>query len=229
MKRVQIGICITTFALLITGCSVGKAPSPTTEVNPSEVSEGGYAAKPVEDSSFTYELSKKDAESLIEEKLQGKDATFKVQKDVVDLSDQDYYVARVTSDGKELTDYGLAVNTVTGDVMAYDIENNTVCDFSEFPLYNEETDKEYSWFGSFVDDNGTKYVDLAMADSHSFEMNVRKGEKEIFTTELQPEGDHAVYKGEDFSFEIKMTDDGVIEITDKEGTSSFAGTYHIQQ
>lgn len=182
-----------------------------------------------EDTDFVFELTREDAESLIEEKLTGKNATFEIKKDIASFSDGDYYVAEISKEGEVLTDYGLAVNTVSGGVQAFDFTNNQVVEFSEFPLYNEETDKEYSWFGSYSNDEGSRFINMEMSDSVIFEMHVSDGAKDLFVTELQPEGNTAAYQGDEFSFRVTMETEDTLIVTDEEGRSGFAGTYTLQQ
>lgn len=168
-------------------------------------------------------LSEEDAKQLISEQLEGKNCEY-VSDSKVEIGEDTYLVFRITQDGKELKQ-GLAVQNLSGEVFTYDFDTKKVADYTTFELYDEETDKEYSWDGSYVKEKIR--IELLPIDDSSFELHTYQKEKEVFTSTGRPAGNTATCEGEEFTIELIMKD-GELQVEDAKGTSGFAGTYVIE-
>lgn len=165
------------------------------------------------------EISQEDADNLIAEKLSSKGCEA-VYSDTAFIDDENYYTYSVINpDGDEMEQM-LAVNAVSGEIFVYDLDNNTVFDFSTFELYNSESDELVSWEGSFKSGNIT--LSLEPGEENSFEFSFG-GDKELMGV-ARAEGKTASYSSEGVELEFKREKDSVT-VTDKGSKSGFAGTY----
>jgi hypothetical protein len=168
-------------------------------------------------------LSEEDAKQLVSEQLEGKKCEY-VSDGKVEIGDDNYLVFHITQDGKELKQ-GLAVQNLSGEIFAYDFDTKKVADYTTFELYDEETDKEYSWDGSYVNDKTR--LELLPIDDSSFELHIYQNEKEVFTSNGRQAGNTATCEGEEVTIELIMKD-GELQVEDAKGKSGFAGTYVIE-
>ncbi len=84
----------------------------------------------------------------------------------LEVEGDNYYVFIIANRADNKVVGQLAVNKKTGDKYNYEGEG-TLGDYSEFSLYNPETDATYDWEGVFQD--GERTIELLPIDDNSFE------------------------------------------------------------
>ena len=234
MKRIYLTILVVLLVgLAVTGCgkkdkdkekpdtvdSVEGDISIADESGLREFEDSGEERPEEEEDEPLSEISQEDADNLIAEKLSSKGCEA-VYSDTAFIDDENYYTYSVINpDGDEMEQM-LAVNAVSGEVFVYDLDNNTVFDFSTFELYNSESDELVSWEGSFKSGNIT--LSLEPREENSFEFSFG-GDKELMGV-ARAEGKTASYSSEGVELEFKREKDSVT-VTDKGSKSGFAGTY----
>ncbi len=208
---------------LMTACNGQKASKEETEatimVDTGEAEDEIESEEPVEPD----EISKEDANSLLEEKLDGLgcSAIF----DTETMVDEDYYYTYTVLDSEENEmEQMLAVNAVSGEVYVYDLEKDEISDFKNFELYNPERDAEVSWEGSFKLDEMT--VSLEPGDGNSFEFNFTDEDgKRVFAGVAAVSGNSASYEDDDVSLEFSFETDGSLKIANNGNINAYAGVY----
>ena len=165
------------------------------------------------------EISQEDADILIQEKLAGKNCE-PIYSDTSYIDDENYYTYTVLDASGEEMAQMLAVNAVSGEVYVYDIDSNTVFDFSRFELYNSESDEPVSWEGSFKSGKMTLALEPGGEDYFEFTFS---GGKEL-TGVADAEGRIAEYEDDNIALEF-ISGSGTIEVKDRGAESGFAGTY----
>ncbi len=170
-----------------------------------------------------FALKQSDADQLISEKLDGTGYTFEADG-IKEEEENHYYLYRICK-GEEELKQGLAVDDISGEVFTYDYEADSVSGYEDFELYDAQKDELVLWDGSYSMDDVS--VSLLPADGASSEIHVSKGEKEIFTGMIYPDGDMAVLEEESFTVEL-MLDADELTVEDKKGKSGFSGNYVLE-
>lgn len=170
-----------------------------------------------------FALKQSDAGQMISEKLAGTGCTYEADG-VKELNENHYYIYRILKDGKELAQ-ALAVDDISGEVLVYEPDSESLAAFEEFELYDAEKDMPVQWDGSYYMEENL--ISLLPADNTSSEIHVSAGGKEIFTGMIYPDGNTAFLEGEDFTAELSL-EEGELTVEDKEGKSGFSGNYVLE-
>ncbi len=170
------------------------------------------------------EISQKDADSLLAEKLDG--LKVKAIFDSIETAGEDNYYTytAVDSDNNEL-EQKLAVNTISGEIFVYLPNEKKLQGFETFSYYDKSRDEEVSWEGSF--ELGGRTVSLEPADTTSFEFEISKNGKTELAGVASGEGRKARYEDDKYSLTFERKGDN-LEITDSGNMSGFAGIYEIK-
>ena len=232
MKKLYLTMLILLLAVAVVGCgkkdkdkkktgdSVNGDISIADDRGLEKYEDSGEDREEEEEPEPVSEISREDADMLIEEKLSAKGCE-SVYSDISYIDEENYYTYSVLDpDGNEM-DQMLAVNAVSGEIFVYDLDNNTVFDFSTFELYNSESDEPVSWEGSFK--SGKMSLDLEPGGENSFEFTF-SGDKKL-TGVANAQGRTAEYKDDSISLQFIRNKAG-IEVKDTGSESGFAGTYN---
>lgn len=176
------------------------------------------------DSGEIIEMDEKSAQQLVEERLDTTKYSVEKAEDAT-VDDVNYYIFNILEGDKQLS-MGVAVDKISGELYAYK-EDKTIAPYSEFTLYDESTDEETEWEGSYKSETVT--LDLMPADSNSFEFTfANENNTDSLTGVAQVSGKEAKYEDED-GFKLSFVKEGnTITVTESEsGDDSFAfgGTY----
>lgn len=170
-----------------------------------------------------FALVQSDANQLVTEKLEGTGCVFQADG-VREIGENHYFIYRIQKDGSDVKQ-GLAVDDLSGEILTYDFESESVSGYEEFEYYDAKKDEEALWDGTFYLENS--FITLLPADSVSSEIHVNVDGKEVFEGMIYPEGDTAVLKEKDFTVQFLM-DGQELTVEDKEGKSGFNGTYVLE-
>jgi len=122
------------------------------------------------------QISRQDADALVEEKLEETDIEFRYDK-VKGVDGSSWYIYDVRSEG-EILEEKLAVNCVSGDIKLYDPERDAISDYSDFVGYDERSDESIEWTGKYVSrDMGVVEIEEQDPASFEFKINPKKGDK----------------------------------------------------
>ena len=169
------------------------------------------------------EISKEDANALLEEKLDGLGCSAIYDTETM-VGDDYYYTYTVIDSEENEMDQMLAVNAVSGEVYVYDLDADKVSDFKNFKLYNPDKDAKVSWEGSYKLDEMT--VSLEPGDDNSFEFNFKDADgKSVFAGVAQVSGNSASYKDDDVSLGFSFETDGSLKIANNGNINAYAGIY----
>ncbi|MGM9611880.1 MAG: hypothetical protein ACI3XZ_00100 [Butyricicoccus sp.] len=111
-------------------------------------------------------LSMSDARRLLAEDIDTDDYMILDGGTKLEVEGDSYYLFIIANRTDNKVVGQLAVNKKTGDKYNYEGEG-TLGDYSEFSLYNPETDAVYDWEGIFVE--GERTLELLPIDENSFE------------------------------------------------------------
>lgn len=169
MKK-QVPLLLAACLLLLTACGPDKSPA---------ASSGGEAASSLEpspqtppDASHGSGLTVSDARRLLAEDIDTDAYLILDGGTKLEVKGENYYVFIVANRDDNKVVGRLAVNQATGDKYNYEGEG-MLGDYSEFSLYDPETDAVFDWDGVFSD--GSRTIELLPADGNSFEYTI--GEK----------------------------------------------------
>ena len=232
MKKLYITILLVLLAVAVVGCGKKDKDKDKSKVEDSvegdisiadesdlERYEDSGQEEDAEPEEPISEISREDADILIGEKLADKGCE-PVYSEVSFIDGENYYTYSVLNPEGDEMDQMLAVNAVSGQIFVYDLDNNTVFDFSTFELYNSESDAPVSWEGSFK--SGNMSLSLEPGGETSFEFTF-SGDKEL-TGVAEAKGRTAEYKDDSISLQFIREKDS-LEVKDMGSTSGFAGVY----
>lgn len=222
MKKISFVMILCT--MLLCACS-----APGQKENPSSVSdstvllsEQDLMERNTEDVR-DFALQQSDADQLISEKLEGTDCTFTADG-TIEIGGNHYYIYQIQKDGKKIQQ-GLAVEDLSGEILTYDFESESVSGYEEFEYYDAEKDEQVLWDGTFYFEDS--FITLLPADPSSSEIHVNVDGKEVFAGMICPEGNTAILKEKDFTVQFVMDGQDLL-VEDKEGKSGFSGTYVLE-
>lgn len=218
LKRTILAAVLCAACLTLGACSVNKGSAKTaTDAASTEAS----TEETMEEESLPTEISQGDADAIVAEKLEGTKANA-IYNDLEDVNDKNYYTYSVVdADGNEL-DQMLAVDAVSGEVYAYDFDNEELADFSTFSLYNPQN-AEVSWSGTFTLDK--MQVTLDPADDNAFEFEFTKDGEVVNQGVAQVNGNKASYENDEVSLTFEFESDGSLKVEDSGNINSCAGIY----
>lgn len=232
MKKIITAILITIIsACVLTGCGKkDKSSADTVDSVQGDISiadegaleqyeDNGEANDGSEEEEDISEISREDADVLISEKLAEKNCT-PVYSDTEFVDGENYYTYTVLDENEDEMDQMLAVNAVSGEIFVYDLDENTVFDFSSSELYNSESDEPVSWEGSFKSGNMNLSLEPGGEDYFEFSFS---GDREL-TGVADAEGRVAQYEDDKVALEFIRSKNSV-EVKDLGGGSDFAGNY----
>ncbi len=225
MKKKILLFLLTGCVLSFTACnkttgSSTDAASTGTENSETESSDSEETEEEV------IQIGQGDADGILAEKLEGTDCKA-VFNDFRDIGTDEYYTYTVVDSEDNELDQMLAVNAFSGDVVVYDLEKDSISDYSTFIYYDEKKDADVNWEGDFYLEPRT--VHLEPADDTTFEFTITKdGEEEPelagIATVDQEDRWQAVYDDGEYSLTFERTKNG-LEIHDNGDMSGFAAIY----
>ncbi|MCR4589689.1 MAG: hypothetical protein K5668_02620 [Lachnospiraceae bacterium] len=219
--RSKISILILAAVTVLTACG-GEKKNDQGEVLPKideESTEESVGEKPEV-------IERDEALKALEEKLEGTGcrAVFskKAEVDEVDC----YLYSVVNNDGEE-PEQMLAVNAVSGEVMVYDSESESLLPFDRFEYYKDDGKGPVSWDSVYY--LAPFKVSLMPADDTSFEFSITKdGSKKAELTGVADVSSDSPKEAfyEDGNLSLTFVNNGeTLEIRDKGKKSGFAGKY----
>ncbi|MCR4892799.1 MAG: hypothetical protein K5989_11540 [Lachnospiraceae bacterium] len=225
-RRILIWIALT--SLLLASCGEynpsGQASgTAVTSANEAETSDRSLDEE--EEEEVLLNIGQESADAIIQEKLAPTGCTG-YYNEIYTVNGEDYYTYTVADSNEDEIDQMLAVNTVSGEVFVFDIDNETIADYSTFAFYDAERDEDVAWEGIFT--QGDRELLLEPMDSHSFEFTITKGGKSELVGAAEASADEkrqAAYDDGKISLVFEMDKDS-LKIMDKgSGKSGYAGTY----
>lgn len=174
------------------------------------------------------EISKEDADSILESALQGTGCSFSYDEKIPD-GDTAYYVYTIEKDGEELED-SIAIESVSGKVYTYDSYADTYSEFSDFSEYNPENDESILWTGEY---KGEKFViTIEEEDPGSFAYAVyesmdaiKKGDESLMSGYAYQENNaSAISDNEDGKITFDIAGNKVT-VTGEDKNSAYSGVY----
>lgn len=220
--RSKISILILAAVALFTACG-GEKKNNTGEVlskiHEGSTEESGSGEKPEV-------IEEDEALKALEEKLEGTGcrAVFNKQAEVDEV---DCYLYSVVNNDGEETEQMLAVNAVSGEVLVYDSEYESLLPFDRFEYYKDDGKGPVSWDSGYY--LAPFKLSLMPADDTSFEFSITKdGSKKEELTGVAEVSSYnpkeALY--EDGGISLTFVNNGeTLEIRDKGKKSGFAGKY----
>ena len=121
----------------------------------------------------------------------------------------------------------LAVDAVSGEVFTLDFDNDIISDFSNFELYDPESDTKVSWSGTYRLDNMT--VTLDPADDSSFEFCFSKDGKAELQGVAQVSENKADYEDDTVNLTFEFDKDGALRVVNNGNINSYAGIYVVEE
>ncbi len=226
MKRKAIIIFLAA-AVLFTACS-GKEKNTDTGGTAGEASS--ETAEIIEAPFKEEEIEQSEADKILKEKLKGLDCNVIFSK-FTRLDEVDCYLYSVVNKDEEKSDQMLAVNAVSGEVMVYDPDSDSLQSFDRFEYYEDDGSSPANWDASYY--LSPRTVTLMPADDNSFEFSVKKddvkepeleGIARVSSNNLK----EAVYEKDKVSLTFVNKGD-TLEIKDNGNKSGFAGIYTMVQ
>ncbi len=178
---------------------------------------GGAGEKPI---------GKEAAAEALNESLEGLsyDTSFQREADIDGIK---CYLYTAVKDGKESEEL-LAVNAVSGEVMAYDPESGKLLSFDRSAFFVDDGETPLSWDGEF---ECTPYSLVLMpADDQSFEFEFKKGGESLLY-DIARVSDSDTHKAEGESEGTKVTfiqKNGSIEVKCDGDLTEIAGVYELK-
>lgn len=153
--------------LAFAGCAKDK-PSASSVVS-SAVSSAPAPEKKQPEPPVSQDVTMSDARNLLAETIDTDTYMLLDAKTNLEIAGEGYYVFIVANRADNKAVGQVAVSKKTGEKYNYE-GGNHLGDYSEFSLYDPETDAVYDWEGTFTD--GVQQLELIPIDDNSFEYSI---------------------------------------------------------
>ncbi len=156
--------------LAFAGCAKQKAPASSSVAASSTGSSSlPEPEKKPPEPPVSQDVTMSDARNLLAETIDTDTYMLLDAKTNLEIAGEGYYVFIVANREDNKAVGQVAVSKKTGEKYNYE-GGNHLGDYSEFSLYDPETDAVYDWEGSFTD--GTQQLELVPIDDNSFEYSI---------------------------------------------------------
>ena len=191
-----------------------------------KIGETGTEESGEEDGTESDKIEQDTADELLKEKLNGTGCKA-VFSEYTEVDEVDCYLYSVVNKDEEEAEQMLAVNAISGEVMVYDSDSDSILPFERFQYYTDDGEGQVSWDSEYY--SAPFKVSLLPADDTSFEFTITKdGSKDPALTGIgrvsSDKSKEAVY--EDGSLSLTFVNNGeTLEIREEGKKSGFAGKY----